>query len=103
MGGTDLPAGLDPGATRHPDIHDHDMGMQPRHSLDHGVGVPGLADHVEAGLRLQETPEAEPDQLVIVAEEDPDRFGVFHAPEVYQPHAARDRRPDLRVEGNGWS
>ena len=50
----DTPGRLDAVKPGHPHVHQHDVGPRPCHLADRGDAVPGLADHLEVGLGLDE-------------------------------------------------
>ena len=58
---------------RHADVDQRDVGPQlaaQRHGVD---AVGGLADHLEAGLGLQDHPQPGPDERLVVGQQHPDR------------------------------
>ena len=45
----DLPGRLHPVHPRHPDVHQHHVGLQRPHLVQRLLAVPGLADHARSG------------------------------------------------------
>jgi hypothetical protein len=56
----------------HADVHQDDVGPQLAGALDRLLAVSRLADDLEVVLRLQEEPEAGPDELLVVDDQQPD-------------------------------
>ena len=71
-GGGDRGGRRDPVHARHPDVHQHDVGVQGRCHADPGRPVAGLADDLDVGLGLQDQPEPHPEQGLIIDEQYPD-------------------------------
>src|SRR4051812_2884901 len=73
MGQADqMTGGVDAVESRHPNVHDDDVGPQLAgcfHRLD---AVGGLTDNVEVGFGAQDHPVAGPDQALVIGEQDPD-------------------------------
>ena len=58
---------------RHPHVHDHDVGPMPRGS---GGGLPAvrrLRDHLEVAVRLEDHAEPQPEQVLVVGQDHPNR------------------------------
>jgi hypothetical protein len=71
-GGADLGRCLDAVHAGHPDVHQHQVGVQGRGHGDGRGAVGCLADHLDVGLGLQDQPEAHPKQCLVVGEQDAD-------------------------------
>ena len=68
----ELRGGLDPVHPRHPDVHQHHVGPQltgEPHGFEAVLGLPHDLDPVD---RAEEEPEAGPDQVLVVGDQDPD-------------------------------
>ena len=77
------PAGrLEPIEAGHPDVHQHDVGAEPPGQPNGRLAVRCLGHDGDVGLRLEDHPEARPDEGLVVGHEDP------------QP--GRRRRPIIR-------
>jgi hypothetical protein len=62
-----------PSSPGHPDVHEHDVRAQAACHL-HGVHTGGgVADDLDVVLDAQHQPEARPDRLVVVGDQDADR------------------------------
>jgi hypothetical protein len=73
VGRCQLPSGLDAVHARHPDVHQHDVRLQPA-ADPHGLrAVGGLAEYVEAGLAGEQRGEPVAHHLLVVGDDDPDR------------------------------
>ena len=57
---------------RHPDVHQHDLGLDEGRLADRLVAVLGLGDDLDVALGLQDHPEAGAHELLVVGDEDPD-------------------------------
>ena len=66
------PRGLDAVHDRHPEVHDHDVGLARAAGLDCFASVGSLADHLDALLVGEDHAEAGPHELLVVDEQDPD-------------------------------
>ncbi len=67
------PAGrADPVHAGHAQVHHHHVGREPGGQRDRLPAVARLADHLEVGLGVAEHPQAGPDQLLVVDEQDAD-------------------------------
>ena len=62
----DRAARLDAVQDRHPDIHQHDVGVRASSELDGRCPVGRLADDCQVGLGLQDHAESDPDHLLVV-------------------------------------
>ena len=82
----------DPVHARHPDIHQHHVGVQGRCHADPGRPVRGFADHLDVRLGLQDQPEAHPEQGLVVDEQYPDHLA--------SPSSRRSRAET--VQPPGW-
>jgi hypothetical protein len=60
---------IDPG---HPDVHQDHVGALGARQLHRLLAVDRLADHLDVSVRLEQHPEAGPDQRLVVGEEHPD-------------------------------
>jgi len=65
------PSRLEPVQPRHPDVHQHDVGLQVASELDRLGAVARLADHLDVRFRLEDQPEAGADERLVVGEQDP--------------------------------
>ena len=76
VGGSVLPQDLlgrgEPVELRHPDVHQHDLGLRECRLTDRLVAVLGLGDDLDVTLGLQDHPEAGAHELLVVGDEDPD-------------------------------
>ncbi len=59
----------------HADVHQHDVRPCAQAEVDRPVAVPGLADHLEVVLGLEEHPEAGADEGLVVDDGDADERG----------------------------
>src|SRR5262249_34866484 len=71
-GGEQASGGLHPVHPRHADIHQDDIGSQFAGAFDRLRAVACLADDLEIGLGVQEQPEADPNELLVVDDQEPD-------------------------------
>ncbi len=62
----DLTRRLDAVHPRHPDVHQHHIGLQRPHLVERLEAVTGLSHHREITLRLQDHPEAGAQQRLVV-------------------------------------
>ena len=62
----DLPGRLHPVHPRHPDVHQHHIGLQRTYLIERLETVTGLADDRDVLLRLQNHPEAGAQQRLVV-------------------------------------
>ena len=71
-GGQDAPGRFQAVHARHPDVHQDDVGAQGgrRRAGLHTIGR--LADHLDVVAAVEDRPEPEPDQLLVVNEQDAD-------------------------------
>ena len=70
---------------RHPQVHEHDVGTQPRHQRERLGAVGGLADHLEVALLAEHRDHAGPHQGVVVDDEQPDHRGTTRTSVVPPP------------------
>ena len=56
----------------HLDVHQHHVGLAPAREIDRRRPVPGLADDLDAGLRLEDRAEAGAHERLIVGDEHAD-------------------------------
>jgi hypothetical protein len=68
--GDDPARRLDPVEHRHADVHQHDFGPQAARRLHRVLAVTRLADDRRLGLRLEDLPEADPDERLVVRDQD---------------------------------
>src|SRR5438477_8536377 len=71
---------LDAVQAGHAVVEDEDVGPKPKRQRDRVGAVHGLPDDHDAGIDVQDRPEAGPDRVVIVGDEDPDRVCCAHSP-----------------------
>src|SRR5215468_9270107 len=71
FGGADPRGGFDPVQVRHPDVHQHQVGLEPRGLADGRQPVGGLADHLEVLDALQDGAQAGADEFLVVGDEQP--------------------------------
>src|SRR5215211_566694 len=82
------PRRLDAVQTRHADVHDHDVGVEPDR-LVHGRGpILSFADDVDIGLRIEHSPQAAAHQRVVIRDQYADHFRVSS-----RGSLARTRKP----------
>ena len=78
---TDQPPGrLQAVETRHPDVHQHDVGPVAPGQPDRCLAVGGLRDDLDVRLRLEDHPEAGADQGLVVGDEDAETRGGHVVP-----------------------
>jgi hypothetical protein len=68
--GQDEARGLDAVQVGHADIHQDDIRGEPFGQGDRLGAVGGLAHHLHARLTFQDQPEAGPDRLLVIGDED---------------------------------
>ena len=68
--------GLDAVHTRHPNVHEHHVGMQPRRQFHRFMAIARLAYHVDAVVRHQYELETAADEILIVRHQHP--HALFH-------------------------
>ena len=78
-GRADLPAGLDTGAPREADVHDHDVGWIRSDRLQSGVGIACLGDDPNSANAFENAAEFAADQLVVITQQHPDHRVIGHA------------------------
>src|SRR5215831_8969467 len=71
FGGADPRGGFDPVQVRHPDVHQHQVGLELRGLADGRQPVGGLADHLEVLDALQDGAQAGADEFLVVGDEQP--------------------------------
>ena len=71
MVGPDAPGGLDPIESGHAQVHQDDIGRRRRYQGDGFVAVAGGADHLDAGLGLQQGDEPFADHGLVVGHHHP--------------------------------
>ncbi len=62
----DLARGRDPVQIRHPDVHEHDVWLEPRDAVDGLAARGGLADDLELPVAFECVSQPFTDQVVIV-------------------------------------
>ena len=72
---SDLGSRVDTVATRHLDVHDHQVGLEAFGQLDGFLAVAGLADDLVAFLP-QHLGQVEPDECFVLGDEDTVRLGI---------------------------
>jgi hypothetical protein len=91
----DRGAGLDPGAARHPHVHQDDVGEQGR-GLGHRFGAVGrLADHLDVRLLAEDHLETTAEERVVVDDEDADRLPSSRGDDDVLRHDVPSRWPRL--------
>src|SRR5437763_4698277 len=91
----DLLGGLDPRATGHPDVHQHDVGLEAPGPL-HGLGaVAGLPHHLDVGLAGEDHLEPTAEQGVVVNDEDPKRGAFSGSARSRASHRRRSSPPRM--------
>ena len=70
LGADDPPGRLDPVEHRHADVHQHDVGPQPPRRCDRVLSIAGLCEHGQLGLALEDLAQADPDERLVVGDQD---------------------------------
>lgn len=73
MGGGDRGGGLDAVQFGHPDVHEHDVGIEVRHQRDGLRAVARLADDVDVVRVVQDHPQSGAHEGLVVGDDHPDR------------------------------
>src|SRR5262249_42623482 len=71
-GGGDRGGRLDSVHAGHPHVHQHHVGVQGLRHADPGRPVGGLTGHLDVGLGVEDHPEAQAEQGLVIDEQDPD-------------------------------
>ena len=77
---------LEPVEPGHPDVHQHDVGPQPRRGLEALAAVGGLADDLDVVAAAEHQRQRRPDERVVVDHEHPDAR-ARHAAHGIQPRS----------------
>ena len=86
------PAGLDPAAARHPDVHQDDVRQRLPGLADGFLAVTGLADQLDVGLGLQHHLQAAPEQRMVIDDQRADGLGRGRAvPDGQAPRSCSSR------------
>ena len=85
----DTPGRLEPVEPRHPDVHQHDVGLELAHDPERLLTVLGLTDDLDVLLRLEDHPEPGADQRLVVDDQHADHDGAPSG------RLARTRKPPV--------
>ena len=83
---------------RHGRIHDDHMRLQLRHQTNGFIAVAAFADHRDARIVFEQTPESAPHEGVIVNQQDSDFVGHFRVSAHATACALRDARVERRLQ-----
>jgi hypothetical protein len=76
VGGDDLARGGDAVEPGHADVHQHHVGLEPRHAPDRLAAVDGLPHHLDGRVARQDRPQPGAHEVVVVDQQD--RYGIAH-------------------------